>query len=207
MIAEAIGAGDEGGGCAFTMELRPGLSIAEADRRLAACHRAQDAGARGIAFYLADIAARDGHQELGYHSIEQYAEMRYHMAPATTRCYLATGRALQELPAIDEAFCRGTLCWSKVRELVRMATPETEQEWLKWARSRTAREIAAAARIRQKGERPTDPARRRIHEVGFRFQAQLNALDWTRWNTAREKLEPRWARPSRTPSSCARPRR
>jgi len=45
--------------------------------------------------------------------------------PPTTRGYVATGRGLRELPAIDLAFREGGLRWTQVRELVRVATPET----------------------------------------------------------------------------------
>ncbi len=37
------------------------------------------------AYYLVDLAERGAHQELGFHSVVQYAEARYHMRPATTR--------------------------------------------------------------------------------------------------------------------------
>ncbi len=192
MIAECVSRRED---AVCVVELEAGLSAEEADSRVARAHRAGDIGARALAFYLADLADRDAHQQLGYHSIEQYAETRYHISPPTTRCYLATGRALQELPEINRAFGRGGLFWSQVRELVRLATPETEAEWLQWAVGRTAREIAAQARIRRKGERPTDPARRRIHEVSFRFAARMNALQWVTWGTAREKLEAELGRP------------
>ncbi len=178
-----------------TIELRAGLAATEVDRRVAKALRAGDVGARALAFYLVDLAERGAHQELGFRSIEHYAQTRYHICPPTTRCYLATGRALQELPEIDRAFCRGGLFWSQVRELVRMATPETETEWLLWAKGRPAREIASQARIRRKGERPSDPARRRIHDVSFQVAAPLNALQWAKWSTAREKMEAELGRP------------
>lgn len=179
----------------LTIELRAGLAAGEVDKRVAQAHRAGDVGARALAFYLVDLAERRAHQELGFHSIEQYAETRYHISPPTTRCYLATGRALQELPEIDRAFCEGSLFWSQVRELARMATPETEAEWVQWSRGRTSRQIAAQARIRRKGERPSDPARRRIHDITFQVAARLSVLQWAKWNTAREKLEAELGRP------------
>ena len=110
-----------------TVELQAGLSPQEVDRRVASARRAGDVGARALAFYLTDLVERGAHQDLGFHSVELYAETRYHIRPVTTRVYLATGRALMELPEIDAAFSRGLLFWSQVRELVRVATPETDR--------------------------------------------------------------------------------
>ncbi|MHC4825846.1 MAG: Holliday junction branch migration DNA helicase RuvB [Planctomycetota bacterium] len=171
------------------LELRPGLSIDEVDRRIARANRAGDVGARAIAFYLADLAERGGQQELGFHSVVQYAETRYQMQPSTTREYLAVGRALDELPHIDEAFCAGRLFWSQVRQLVRIATPETESAWLEWAAGRTARQIVAQVRNRRKGDLPTDPVRRRIHTTKFDVRGRLNVVQWEIWNNARAKME------------------
>ena len=106
-----------------------------------------------------------------------------------------SGRALLDLPEIDRALCEGTLFWSQARELVRIAVPETEAEWLEWARGRSAREITAQMSIRRKGERPTDPARRRIRNASFRPDGRMNALQWEKWNAARAKLEAELDRP------------
>ena len=179
----------------LTVELQGGLSAAEADKRVAQAHRAGDIGARALAFYLADLADRGVYQELGFRSVEHYAETRYHIRPPTTRRYVIVGRALLDLPEIDRALCEGTLFWSQVRELVRIAVPETEAQWLEWARGRSAREITAQVSIRRKGERPTDPARRRIRSASFRPDGRMNALQWEKWNTARAKLEAELDRP------------
>jgi len=192
MIAECTEIGAAGG---LTVELQAGLSAVEADKRVAQAHRAGDIGAMALSFYLVDMAERGVHQELGFHGIEQYAEMRYQIRPATTRRYLVVGRALRELPEIRRAIGEGRLFWSQVRELVRVAVPETEHEWIEWARNRSAREITAQVRIRRKGERPTDPARRRIHNAWFRPDGRMNALQWAKWNTARAKLEAEFGRP------------
>ncbi len=170
------------------LELRGGLAAEEADRRFAQAGRAGDIGARAQAFYLVDMADRGAHQDLGFHSIVQYAETRYGMPPSTTREYLAVGRALEELTAIDDAICDGRLLWSQVRLLSRIATPETEAEWIRWAQGRTVREIAGQVRRREKGERPTDLARRRIHSVEFKLEAGMSAIEWEIWNTARAKM-------------------
>lgn len=179
----------------ITIELQAGLSAQEVDKRIARAHRAGDLAARALAFYLVDLAERGAHQELGFHSIIQYAEVRYHISPRTTRSYLLVGRALEELPAIDRALAEGRLFWTQARELVRVATPETEDAWIGAARGLSARQLAAAVSVRRKGERPGDPARRRIRNASFKVPGRLNALQWAKWNSARAKLEAELGRP------------
>ncbi|MCH6552339.1 MAG: AAA family ATPase, partial [Planctomycetes bacterium] len=179
----------------FPLGLVGGLAAEEADRRVAMAVRAGDVGARSLAFYLADLADRGAYQQLGFHSVELYAETRYHIRPPTTRQYVAAGRALLELPGIDREFRRGGLFWSQVRELIRVATGETEDEWVTFAKGRTARQIAAEVARRRKGDRPADRRRRRIHEAWFRPQGRMNAAQWAKWTLAREKLEAELDRP------------
>ncbi|MCH7797173.1 MAG: hypothetical protein IID28_01845, partial [Planctomycetes bacterium] len=179
----------------FPFRLTGGLSAEEADRRVAMAVRAGDIGARELSFYLAGLAESGGYQQLGFHSVELYAETRYHIRPPTTRSYVATGRAMRELPAIDLAFREGRLFWTQVRELVRVATPETEDEWIEWAAGRSARQIAAHVARRRKGERPSDPSKRRISDVWFRPEGRMNAAQWAKWTAARQKLEAELDRP------------
>ncbi len=42
---------------------------------------------------------------------------------------------------MSEALGAGQVCWSVLRELTRVATDETEREWLDAAQGRTAREV------------------------------------------------------------------
>ncbi len=178
------------------LEMRAGLSPEEQDRRIAQGTRAGDVGARVVAFYMADMADQRGFLALGFRSIEFYGERRFHMQPSTTREYVTVGRALQSLPHIDQAFCEGQLLWSQVRAISTVATPETECDWVEFAAGRTAREIAAAVRMRARGERPTDPARRRIHATRFKLEARMDVVQWELWNTARAKLEAEEGRPA-----------
>ena len=49
---------------------------------------------------------------------------------STAREWIRAGRALRDLPAIEDAFADGRLSYSKVRALTRVATPENESELL-----------------------------------------------------------------------------
>jgi len=52
----------------------------------------------------------------------------------------------------------GKLAWSAVRELTRVATSRTEQDWLRAASGRTLREVERCVAGRKSGDRPEDPA-------------------------------------------------
>jgi hypothetical protein len=62
------------------------------------------------------------------------------------REYLRVAEALEELPAIREAFARGELTFSKVRALTRVATPASEEALLELAGALTASQLERALR-------------------------------------------------------------
>ncbi len=189
MIATAAASKPRTSNFTISLELRHGLAAEEADRRLGAANRAGDLGARVVSFYLVELADTGGYQEFGFHSVEDYAANRFGIRPSTAREYIATGRALLDLPLTDDAVCDGRLFWSQARLLARIATPETEAAWLAWAVDRTIRQIEAQIRNRDKGQLPTDPAKRRIHSTAYKVEGRFNAVQYELWNNARAKLE------------------
>jgi hypothetical protein len=84
-------------------------------------------------------------QELGYSS-HRVAEERLRLA-----------NALPALPKISEAIQNGELNFSKAKELVRIATPETEQAWIGKAQNLNVREVEQAVAGHAKGDLPGDP--------------------------------------------------
>ena len=64
--------------------------------------------------------------------------------PCTARDWLRVGRALAELPSIDALFERGTLSYSKVRALTRVAKPETEVDLCELAERVSAGQLPCA---------------------------------------------------------------
>jgi hypothetical protein len=54
---------------------------------------------------------------------------------------LRVAEALESLPATARALESGTLSWSAVREVTRVAVPETEAAWLEIARGKTVRQL------------------------------------------------------------------
>jgi hypothetical protein len=62
-------------------------------------------------------------------------------------------RALPDLPRIAEALVRGEVSYSKVRALTRVATPETEERLLKFARCGTAAHVERIVRAWRRVDR------------------------------------------------------
>jgi hypothetical protein len=63
------------------------------------------------------------------------------MAPGTAREHIRVGLALRELPLVRERFAAGTLSYSKVRAITRVATPESQEMLLHIADSAPAADL------------------------------------------------------------------
>ena len=93
---------------------------------------------------------------LGLGSFAEYSERVLGHTPRVTEERLRVARALQDLPALAEALETGSLCWTAVRELTRVATPQTERQWLAAARKRPVREIERLVSGLPRGAEPGD---------------------------------------------------
>ncbi|NVB84171.1 MAG: hypothetical protein HOV81_37695 [Kofleriaceae bacterium] len=69
---------------------------------------------------------------------------------------LRVAKLIDELPLIREAMMQGELSFSAVRELTRVATAETEGEWLTASREMNQRELEELVSGHKRGNRPTD---------------------------------------------------
>ena len=85
---------------------------------------------------------RKSYRRLGYSSLDDYAERGLQLSRKETFRLLSTVRALMHLPQMFEAYHQGELSWSKLRSLQAVATPETEGEWLAYARAHSSDEVA-----------------------------------------------------------------
>jgi 5-methylcytosine-specific restriction endonuclease McrA len=118
------------------------------------------------------------HARTGHASLYEYAERILGLTRRQVEERLRVARALDELPVLEEALASGKLCFSSVRELTRVATPETEQAWLDWAKGRLAKQIEQAIATRHPGDWPHDRADRSLvrHRLSFEVRAETMAL-------------------------------
>jgi hypothetical protein len=118
------------------------------------------------------------HRSYGYASIREYAEAILGLSPRETEERLRVARALEALPEVAGKFRSGELTFTAVREVSRVATAETEGEWLAAAGSKTARHIERLVSGHVAGDRPSDPVKEeaRRHRVVLDLSAHAFAL-------------------------------
>jgi hypothetical protein len=96
------------------------------------------------------------HLRLGYGSFQEYAERLFGYGSRVTQEKLRVAEALEELPETARELETGRVSFSAVRELTRVATAQTEGDWLEAARGRTVREIEQLVSGREPGSLPGD---------------------------------------------------
>lgn len=158
-------------------------------RRLLTAQRAIE---RVLCRYLADWADQVGERPRklpgGCSDVFDAAWKLFRMGRRRTSERLRIGRALRRLPAIEAAFQAGQICFSRVRELTRVATPENQAQWL---------DLALTLPLRQLEQRVAEAA----DAEGYRERAAERALQpaivtWTSQATVEVRLSMRaedWA--------------
>src|SRR5262245_57036644 len=94
---------------------------------------------------IREFDARGG-WNTGFRSCAAWLNWRIGLGPGAAREHVRVARALGTLPRLAHAMARGELSYSKVRELTRVATPETEERLLVAARAGTAEHVERLVR-------------------------------------------------------------
>ncbi|HEX7355740.1 MAG TPA: DUF222 domain-containing protein [Mycobacteriales bacterium] len=140
--------------------------------------------------------ARDGADPLGHgpgspagtgvRSCAQWLSWRCGLSRSTARDQLRVAHALEDLPVLRATFGRGELSYSKVRALVRVATPESEADLVDVATGCTANQLdrlcSGLARARSNEEVLEQAERARFTATWepdgmLRFSGRLSAED------------------------------
>jgi hypothetical protein len=90
----------------------------ELDRRLRGAVGLEARGLARVARLLEDVVRWGLHRELGYRSVDAYAEERLGMAASRARALLRIGRAARACPPLREAFASGRLSWVAAHALL-----------------------------------------------------------------------------------------
>ncbi|MEJ7734746.1 MAG: hypothetical protein WKG00_36825, partial [Polyangiaceae bacterium] len=146
--------------------------------RLVALGKARAAHEHEVCRWLLAAQRLGVHARAGYASLAELTERVLGLKARQTEERLRVGRALGDLRLLDGALAAGELPWSAVRELTRVATRETEQAWLDWAKGRRVRQIEAAVASRKPGDGPrdrSDPSRI-THRLVFEVRGETMAL-------------------------------
>lgn len=93
----------------------------------------------------------------GSSTMYEYMERVLGYGPHAARERMRVARALATLPQVTAALARGERTYSAVRELTRVATAETETEWLAATEGMVTNQIEGMVAHHRQGDRPEDP--------------------------------------------------
>ncbi|HWU89859.1 MAG TPA: DUF222 domain-containing protein [Kofleriaceae bacterium] len=130
----------------------------ELDRRLRAVAKERGALDAKEAELLREAEALQLWRAFGYAGLLEYMERAMGYSPHTAMERLRVAKALVDLPRIAEALENGQIKHSAVRELTRVASSDTETDWLRAVQGKSLREIEPIVAGRKRGSRPADPS-------------------------------------------------
>ncbi len=109
------------------------------------------------------------------------------MSRRRARQLVLAGRMLGDLPKVDGQFRAGRLSWSKVRLLMGVTVPSTQEAWIGRARAVSCRELEHEVGHAEKGRLP---GRERMALATVRFQvgASLDVLGHEKWERAKARV-------------------
>ncbi|MFH2051330.1 MAG: HNH endonuclease signature motif containing protein [bacterium] len=180
---------------------QPGQTAASAHSSLKQAVRIMDQARHCAVLWFADIMARGLYRDLGFTSIQIYAQQGLGFSRTRTGDFVRMARKLDDLPQIKQSLETGKLGYTKAREIIKVATPATEKDWVEAAcstsRSRLVEDIARvraqAADLRMapgQGELiPAAPAERRLAAaVPVKLSLEMTPEQFARFEALQEKL-------------------
>ena len=124
--------------------LEPVLSVEQIESHLIEAANRHHLEERNIAYWLLEIDRRQLYRTRGFSSLGDYAMELVGIKPRKAWYLVFIAERLENLPAIRAEFDAGKLSWTKAREIVAVATPDTEEEWLACCRIVTSRRKCGA---------------------------------------------------------------
>jgi len=159
------------------LRMDKGLPAMEVDRRLVSLSRTERRIESVLCFYLKEVDERRLYLDYGHASTVDYSRERLGFEDRKTRSLLRMAYKFEDLPRMKEAFHKGELPWTKAREAIKVAKPETEEMWIDKCRSLTNRQLEEEVR------KTLPPVRKKT----FVFVLEGDRLDT--WENAREACE------------------
>ena len=131
--------------------------------------------------WFGEVMRRRLFRDLGHSSINQYAIQELGFSKSRTDDFVRLARRLDHLPAVRDAVANGDLGYTKAREIVSVATPDTQDTWLEAAKGSRRELVHEIMRAKQaaKGDPaqcellPSSPPVVAPKELPVRFQMDL----------------------------------
>ncbi|MFO7608002.1 MAG: hypothetical protein R6X35_02215, partial [Candidatus Krumholzibacteriia bacterium] len=120
-------------------EFVPGRPAREADAALKIASRAETAARQCAVLWFGEILARGLFRELGYSSMPAYARAELGYSETRISDFMRLVQALERLPAMKEAL--PDIGYTKIREILQVASPRTEEKWVEEARTSTRAQL------------------------------------------------------------------
>ena len=173
-----------------------GQTARYADQSLKTAARATEAAQHCTVLWFAEILHRRLFRELGYSSMYQYAEVELGFSRTRTGDYVRLARRLDDLPVLKASVTSGEIGYTKAREIVKVASPRTEEDWVAEAQRSNRRELAnKVQRARRKAKNRSQPellpassGKDLALEVPVRVGLQMTAEQHARWVALGERL-------------------
>jgi hypothetical protein len=122
---------------------------------------------------VGEFDRRRGWEAWECHNCAHYLDWMCGIDRRTAREHLRVARSLAELPATQSAFARWELSYAKVRAITRVATGETEETLVEWARHGTASHLERIVRGFRKVKRTLE-----LEEANRRHAARYARWRW-----------------------------
>jgi len=137
-----------------SLDLKQGLSSTEVHKRALAARKFYGKAEKSLTFWIVEMDERKLYRDFGCSNVFQYATRYLSLGEHTISELLRTGKALAQLPLLSEAFEKGQISSSHIREISRVATKDTEEYWCDTARGKTVREVEKLVAFTPKGGLP-----------------------------------------------------
>ena len=173
-----------------------------ADTALKNSIRAMEQAQQCAVLWFGEIMRRGLYRKLGYSSINQYARTELKFSKTRTGDFIQVARKLEQLPEVRESVANGQLGYTKAREIVKVASPETARDWVAEAKGSSRRELerkVADARIRARQQAKANPGQGELMPAGktrnipaavvpVRLSVEMTPEQFARYETMLEKL-------------------
>jgi 5-methylcytosine-specific restriction endonuclease McrA len=122
------------------------LPAAQVDQRLRQAVRELERAEHHAVLLFAELSRRRLYRDLGFSSMRQYAITALGFSSSRAADFIRLAARLDELPRVRDSVARGQLGYTKAREIIKVASPGTEQRWLEEAEQSSRRELEQKVR-------------------------------------------------------------
>lgn len=122
---------------------------------------------------LLEMFDRELYWTWGYSSMNQFVQLFLRIDVTEAKAARFVAKRLRVLPLLREAAEAGELRWTHLHEVCRVATPDTEDEWLAAARKPGIRRLRSLVRRALKGQSPSEDPLEPPAPVTIQFLMEL----------------------------------